>query len=171
MMPEISTRKIINFLASWSCYPIKVFSKLPLIAVRFAEGIPALLHKANVHRKIFLQQILNFPKGILPTSAFAFDEGQKTTALINHKSEFLVQIFSNVVFNLNFSRKLSKLFLKYSILKFWWSIVSSELHQPVLFRSEALQNWPCNVFLKLTLVQGVATALKWCSLQNMAVQC
>ena len=67
--------------------------------MRFAEGIPALLHKANVHRKIFLQQILNLPKGILPTPAFAFDEGPKTTALINHKSEFLVKIFSNVVFD------------------------------------------------------------------------
>ena len=69
--------------------------------MQFAAGIPALLHKANVHRKIFLQQILNLPKGILPTPAFAFDEGPKTTALINHKSEFLVKIFSNVVFDLH----------------------------------------------------------------------
>ena len=79
MMPEISNRKSLIF---W--LPIKVFSKLPLIAVQFAEGIPILLHKANVHRKIFLQQILNLPKGILPTPAFAFDEGRKPTALLNY---------------------------------------------------------------------------------------
>ena len=69
--------------------------------MQFAEtGIPALLHKRNVHRKIFLQQILNLAKGILPTPAFAFDEGRKTTALINHKSEFLVQYFKCCVFNI-----------------------------------------------------------------------
>ena len=61
--------------------------------MQFAEGIPALLHKANVHRKIFLQQILNLAKGILPTPAFAFDEGRKTTAFINHNSKFRIQFF------------------------------------------------------------------------------
>ena len=123
--------------------------------MQFAEGIPALLHKANVHQKIILQQISNLAKGFLPIPALAFDKGHKTTGLINHNSGMvflLLQIFIQATSLLwDFSKNLV---LKRFLGNSWysWAIVFSDLHQLVLSGAillwiEAFQNITehCNV--------------------------